>query len=459
MDLIFEWLEGKIAALPLVQSIQENIVYSIFTLYSTMDSAAVEEKDHSDCLPDYYVGVESKYVFKKSVVQEHIRNDKMSLADEKNKDSTSTSDDNEMKPLESKGAKKNKRKFERDKHKEERLCPTLASNKPCSYGETCRYNHDIQGYLNSKEKDIDQFCPNYYNYGYCPYGLMCRFGDCHIDREKGINLCKPVKPSEENVTDNTADTKVPTDAQGYAKNAITSAHNNDSICNTISRDTQNLLRKKQYFKQNRNAEKARETTAPTPSPLGYISNVCLPDADSPVKLVDFSRARTYIAPLTTVGNLPFRRILKEYGADITCGEMAVAQHLEQGQSSEWALLRKHKSEDIFGIQLASSYADTMKRVCGILENETKSSFVDLNCGCPIDCMNDRGCGAALMQKPNRIVDIVKTMTKALPSRAVTVKLRIGWDDKNYNVHKITPLIQNVSNGRVAAIFVSFRLVL
>ena len=84
------------------------------------------------------------------------------------------------------------------------------------------------------------------------------------------------------------------------------------------------------------------------------------------------------------------------------------------------------------------------------------SFVDLNSGCPIDTITSRGCGSALLTKPQKLVEVVAAMCDCLPSRQVTVKIRTGWDEKKPMAHKLIPMLQKMSHGRIAAVMIHGR---
>ncbi|EDQ91026.1 uncharacterized protein MONBRDRAFT_15444, partial [Monosiga brevicollis MX1] len=145
--------------------------------------------------------------------------------------------------------------------------------------------------------------------------------------------------------------------------------------------------------------------------------------------------KLYLAPLTTVGNLPFRRLCKRLGADVTCSEMAMASSLLQGSSSDWALVRRHESEDLFGIQICGNQPDMLARCAELLSEETDASFIDLNCGCPIDQIFQKGCGSALLARRQRLKDIVQGM-RVCSKIPITVKVRTGVHGDRPTTHKM-----------------------
>ncbi|KAG5644019.1 tRNA-dihydrouridine synthase 3 [Asterophora parasitica] len=150
--------------------------------------------------------------------------------------------------------------------------------------------------------------------------------------------------------------------------------------------------------------------------------------------------KTYLAPLTTVGNLPFRRLCVKYGADITCGEMGLANSFLAGSKEEWSLVRRHPAESIFGIQVAGNKPSTLVPTAEVIAKELTGSvdFVDVNCGCPIDLVFKSGSGSALLDSPGKLGKILIGMNKALGEIPVTVKLRTGVKDGRNTAHKLMP---------------------
>lgn len=169
------------------------------------------------------------------------------------------------------------------------------------------------------------------------------------------------------------------------------------------------------------------------------------------KLIDF-RGKLYLAPLTTVGNLPFRRVCKLLGADVTCGEMAMCTNLLQGQASEWALLRRHSSEDLFGVQICGAYPDTVARTIELIEKECTVDFIDINMGCPIDIVVNKGAGSALLTKPMRMKNIVQT-SSGIADKPITIKVRTAYYEGR---NRIDSLIEDIGQWGASAVTIHGR---
>jgi len=149
------------------------------------------------------------------------------------------------------------------------------------------------------------------------------------------------------------------------------------------------------------------------------------------------KGKTYLAPLTTVGNLPFRRVCKAFGVDITIGEMALATNLLQGHAPEWALLRRHPSEDLFGVQICGGFPDAMCKVSEVVDEVCNVDFVDINMGCPIDLICNKGAGSALLRDKDlsRMEKIVRGASQVL-SCPLTFKIRRGFYENKDIAHEV-----------------------
>jgi tRNA-dihydrouridine synthase 3 len=171
--------------------------------------------------------------------------------------------------------------------------------------------------------------------------------------------------------------------------------------------------------------------------------------------VDLHRELTgavVMAPMTKGSNLPYRRLATELGARVLVSEMAVARRLRQRRQGEYALIRRFPGEPCFAVQLAGKDPEEMAWAAALAEARG-ADFVDVNLGCPIDQFTRKGLGAALGRQPQRVRRIVEAMRLGVQHCPITVKIRLGWDDRHLNY---LTLAQAAVDGGAAAIFVHGR---
>ncbi|XP_061186084.1 tRNA-dihydrouridine(47) synthase [NAD(P)(+)]-like [Saccostrea echinata] len=325
----------------------------------------------------------------------------------------------------------------------DKLCPTISQERECNFGDKCKFSHDIKAFMEAKPKDIGPDCYLFELYGKCPYGIACRYGSKHISEDYKNIINEELYEKKSKVK---------------------------TVLNTLSKDLQVTLWKKRYNFEKANEivqqvkkraqekhdtfsklcaakQESKESRIDTPEEASSNTTEIRDVSEGVIKLrpqetrkIDFG-SKNYLAPLTTVGNLPFRRICKAYGADITCSEMAMSLNLLQGQASEWALLKRHESEDLFGVQICGGWADILTKCSQLINENVELDFLDLNCGCPIDLVYKKGEGCALIGRLNKFEQIIAGMRSVLDV-PLTVKMRTGIFDNKNIAHTVIPKLRD-----------------
>jgi len=152
-------------------------------------------------------------------------------------------------------------------------------------------------------------------------------------------------------------------------------------------------------------------------------------------------APVILAPMTGVTDLPFRRIVKRYGAGLTVSEMIASQAMirETRQSLQKSLW--DPSEEPVSLQLAGCTPYEMAEAAKFNE-QRGAAIIDINMGCPVKKVVNGDAGSALMRDLPLAASIIAATVKAV-NVPVTLKMRTGWDDSSRNAPELARVAEDL----------------
>ena len=145
--------------------------------------------------------------------------------------------------------------------------------------------------------------------------------------------------------------------------------------------------------------------------------------------IDFSKPLVVLAPLAGYTDLPFRSVVKKFGADITVSEMISSNALVYKSEKTLKMIEKSPNEDPYIVQIAGNNADLVKEAVLILNEIDGIDGIDLNCGCPAPKVFSHGSGSNLLGDLKKLEDILSTVKKYSTKQYTTAKVRIGVNEK------------------------------
>lgn len=153
--------------------------------------------------------------------------------------------------------------------------------------------------------------------------------------------------------------------------------------------------------------------------------------------------KVFLAPMAGVTDLPFRKICRKWGADMTYTEMVSAKGLYYKDRKTKELMSIDKSP--CAVQIFGSEPDIMAEIVPQVI-ESGCDIIDINMGCPAPKIAGNGDGSALMKNPELMGKIMKAVSAA-SAVPVTVKIRKGWNLNSVNAVECAKILE--ANGAAA----------
>ena len=147
-----------------------------------------------------------------------------------------------------------------------------------------------------------------------------------------------------------------------------------------------------------------------------------------------------LAPMSGVTDLPFRRLVKSFGAGLVVSEMIASEAMIRQTRQSMAMAANCAEEQPMAVQLAGCEPAVVAEAAR-LNADRGAAIIDINFGCPVKKVVNGHAGSALMQDEVHAARILEATVKAV-NLPVTLKMRTGWDDGNRNAPRLARIAQD-----------------
>lgn len=151
--------------------------------------------------------------------------------------------------------------------------------------------------------------------------------------------------------------------------------------------------------------------------------------------------KAILAPMSGVTDLPFRRLVKEFGSELVISEMIASRAMIMQTKESLKKAKKDISHFPTSVQLAGCDPEVMAEAAKLNE-DLGADIIDINFGCPVKKVVNGFAGSALMKDEVLATKIMEHVVKAVKI-PVTVKMRLGWDYDSLNAKVIAKNAENV----------------
>ena len=147
-----------------------------------------------------------------------------------------------------------------------------------------------------------------------------------------------------------------------------------------------------------------------------------------------------LAPMTGVSDLPFRKLVKRFGAGLVVSEMIASRAMLIDNHNNQRMTKFDESEFPYAVQLAGCDPEIMAEAAKMNEDRG-ATLIDINFGCPVKKVVNSYAGSALLRDEPLAGKILEAVAKAVKI-PVTLKMRMGWDHESLNAPKVAKMAED-----------------